>query len=384
MDKYKQYFAISLSIFLVIVLGHMLVLIIIDPLGISMINASNKEFYVKEMRFQSASIINKEDFDSVVIGSSMAENFKAKETNKQLGGKFHNLSLSGSLLNERKIVLDYALSRKDVKTVIMSLDGVSGIQRNKGIPVESWAFLYNESRIDDMVAYTNRKFLRYASCHSFFNNKFSSYVFGRCPTKKIRKNIEDLTEWQSNPKHNKRFGGVENWIKHQDISQVARSINEIKSAANLLRTQESGESKYSGKLYDGNEFSRNILPLIKAYPRTRFIIFVPPYSIYKFAIDAQTRPDLFFQYKKMIEQVVLDTESHQNAEVYWFNDAELITDIANYKDLTHYNAEYIEMFLEHFSSKRSLININNYKRLINDLEEKANKVDLVLFANKFN
>jgi len=80
------------------------------------------------------------------------------------------------------------------KTIIVSIDGVTKVQRNEGIPMEAWSFLYNESYVDDLSLYTNRKYFPYISCHSLFNNKVVDYVLGSCPKDKITGKVEDLIE----------------------------------------------------------------------------------------------------------------------------------------------------------------------------------------------
>jgi len=64
------------------------------------------------MRFQAAGVINKFDFDSAIVGTSIAANFQTSEANIKLGGTFQNISLDGSLLKERKVLLDYLLTKK--------------------------------------------------------------------------------------------------------------------------------------------------------------------------------------------------------------------------------------------------------------------------------
>jgi hypothetical protein len=142
--------------------------------------------------------------------------------------------------------------------------------------------------------------------------------------------------------------------------------------------------KYTEINSDPNEFSKNILPLIHKYPETRFILFFPPYSIYKYAIDAQnSQSNTFLSYQKLVERIVLETESATNAEIYWFSDNKFIHDISNYKDLTHYHSHYNSIFLEQFSVKKSLINISNYKILLRKLADEARSVNLVKFALLF-
>jgi len=383
MNYFKRYFLTVLISFSILAYGHISTLLFIDPLNISKLELSKNEFFIKEMRFQSAAIINKFSFDSAIVGTSMAENFNASEANEKLGGIFQNLSLSGSLLGERKVLLDYLLTKKNIKTLIISIDGVTGVQRNQGIPIKSWAFLYNKIYLDDFTLYTNKKYQRYISCHSIFESEVSNFVFGECPENKISSRVEGLTEWQSSPNHNSRFGGIEKWIEYKNNDQVLTSIEQINTASNLIQEKSVGEKTSINKLYDPEEFSKNIIPLIKKYPKTRFILFFPPYSIFRFAINSQTKLGVFLQYKELVRRVVLETGVYSNAEVYWFADKDFIKDISNYKDLTHYSSYYNSVFLGEFSKKHSIIDASNYQRLLDKLEVEANAINLVEFAKKF-
>ncbi len=78
--------------------------------------------FSKNMRQQAAGIINNYSFDSIILGTSMLENTSSKEASKLFGGKFINISLSGSSFYERSYILKYALRKKNIKTVIYSLD----------------------------------------------------------------------------------------------------------------------------------------------------------------------------------------------------------------------------------------------------------------------
>ncbi len=383
MSEFKHYLLTFLILFFVCIFGYMFPLLIVDPLNISKFELSHNEFFIKEMRFQSAAIINKFEIDSAIVGSSMAANFKASEAKDKLGGNFQNLSLDGSLLKERKILLEFFLSKKNVKTLIISIDGVTDLQRNKGIPIEAWSFLYNNNYFDDFSLYTNWKYTPYISCHSMFAGKLSDFIFGECPQDKIREHIDDLTEWQSIPDHNSRFGGIEKWLEHKGNPQVSTSIKDIKRASAFVQKTKLKLLEKAENYYNSIEFSRNLVPLIKNYPQTRFILFFPPYSIFKYAIDVQTAPHIFSRYKDLVKRVVLETKPYPNAEVYWFGDKDFVMDIANYKDLSHYNGYYNSVFLDDFSMKRSIIDMRNYERLLNDLEREAISVDLVGLAKKF-
>jgi len=361
----------------------MLVLMIIDPLSISRISSSVKEFYIKEMRFQSAGIINNTPLDSAIVGTSMAENFNANEASNLLGGHFVNLSLSGSLFKEREVILRYLLSSHKMKTIIISLDGATELQRNSGIPIDAWSYLYNDSYLDDLTAYTNRKYLPYINCHSFFNNIISAYIFGECPEERISASIDLLTEWQSYPRNNSRFGGIDKWKEHGSNSQVKASIEMILEASSALKTHPDIKPN-EVSIYDYKQFNEHILPLVINHPDTKFILFFPPYSLVKYAIDYQTNREQFNNYKKLVEKIVLASEQHQNIGLYWFNEYKFIEDIKNYKDLSHYGSEFNSMFLRDFTLNKSTIDLSNYKIYLQSLESRASKFDLRELAQLIN
>jgi hypothetical protein len=304
----------------------------------------------------------------------MAENFKASEASNLLGGNFVNLSLSGSLLKEREVVLKYLFSSHKMKTLIISLDGATGLQKNNGIPIDTWSYLYNDSYLDDLTTYTNSKYFPYIHCHSLFNNNISAYIFGECPKEKIRASINLLTEWQSNTYHNSRFGGIEKWKMYHDNNQVKASIESIHEASLSLDGKLTVSNE--GSLYDYTQFENHILPLIINHPDTKFILFFPPYSLVKYAIDYQTKRKQFDNYKDLVSKIVLDSEKYNNIELYWFNDDPFIDDIKNYKDLAHYSSEFNSMFLKNFSLNKSIIDLTNYKIYLQSLERRASKLDI--------
>ena len=80
-----------------------------------------------------------------------------------------------------------------------------------------------------------------------------------------------------------------------------------------------------------NKNMANITEYIEKYPNTKFVIFFPPYSIlyYEDKIDASVTTT---------EAVVEDLLKYENVELYYFqNEKNIITNLDNYKDYTHYN-----------------------------------------------
>ncbi|THB78635.1 MAG: hypothetical protein D6B25_03660 [Desulfobulbaceae bacterium] len=380
MKRYKIFIRTLLILFTTLVTLHFLPLIYVDPLNILPVDISKNTFYLREMRFQAAGLINRTDIDSAIVGSSMAANFDAREAGEKLGGSFLNLSPDGSLLKEREVILHYFLEKRPVKNLIISLDGISQVQRNKGIPLNLWSYLYNDYRIDDLKVYTNRKYYPFVSCHPDIRAILPKNFFGKCRKGRIRESMFDLTAWQPNPYHHLRFGGIDNWLDNKNNNQIKRAVRDLIEAADKVIAGKTDEIESD---IDPAEFTRTIIPLARAYPDTRFLLFFPPYMIYDYAIDAQTAPLIFAGYKQMVAEVVAASEGLENIELYWFADQPFVKDIRNYKDLTHYHADFNSYFIDEFKRKGSQINESNYQQLIDQLDRDAQSADLVGMADNF-
>lgn len=373
---YQNFIKSFLVVFTVAVLFHLLPLLIVDPMGVIGNKLHDKAFYIKEMRFQAASVINSVEFDGVVLGTSMAENFKLNELGSILGGSFINISVEGSLLRERKIILDYALKTRNISNVIMSLDGMTSRQLNQGVAEASWSYLYNAYRIDDLLLYTNRKYSKYIHCHPDFKNVIVSKFFGRCPDFKIRSNLNNLVEWESSLVHQNKFGGLDKWAENFDNPQIKSAIKKISSVHKNF-----GEE---GVVYDALAFDKNILKAARENPDIKFHLFFPPYLVHYWAIERIVHERGYRSYLEAVRQSVEMSSSLENVNVYWFMDQDFIREVKNYKDLTHYHGRYNSLFLESFKMEVGILNQENVKEKILAFETLVEGIDILSFSDSLN
>jgi len=65
--------------------------------------------FIENSRFQDAGIINSYDFDSIILGTSIAQNFSINEASRLFASRFVNLSIEAGLFSERAIILQRVL-----------------------------------------------------------------------------------------------------------------------------------------------------------------------------------------------------------------------------------------------------------------------------------
>jgi hypothetical protein len=270
----------------------------------------------RTMRDTAAGIINTEEFDSIILGSSMAANFSPNEASQLFGSHFVNITMDGSGIPERSLVLKYALERRKLADVIFSFDWGSLDTRVDASPVAPYTFLYDDNRANDLLIYASSFGpIRYAFCRNFL-------ITSDFPCPNTKKDLETLVEWHSNWEHSKRFGGLNKWLDAKNDAQVKGAL---KAIADSVNTIESGMVKaVDPAMVELNVarrrtvFNESLLSTAALYPETRFLLFFPPYSRLNFSILKQSDPQRFEEYLGILRAVVHDAGKYPNVKVDGF------------------------------------------------------------------
>jgi hypothetical protein len=371
----RYFFIMTLAWMLPIVLFTGISLLI-DPYRIFHRPWVQDNYYVfnRGMRVEAAGIINTEDFESIILGSSMAANFSAQEATRSLGSKFVNISLWGSFIKERAYVLEYALRKKPVKNVIYSLDSFSFYKLpSSGMLLEPHKYLYDNDIVNDVFVYLgNLKSLKYAFC---LNIIFSNARF--CPHKD---SLEGLVEWHSDQDQSRRFGGLENWLAAKNSDEIRGALKELSKSINSINSGNIPVTDVNRVRLVNFEhqkvFNEHLIASVTKYPTTEFYLFFPPYSRLKFAIQKQSDPQAFVEYLEILRMVVTECVKHPNIHVYGFETEDFLDDIANYKDTMHYHQQFNSKMLQWMKNGDHELTPENIERYIQEISIRASSYDL--------
>ena len=207
MDKYKKFILRIMLVSIAFVGLYGAMAYIRDPLMLLHKPYFKNNGYDKDLRISNASVMHNVDFDSVIIGTSMLQNTSAKEADEKLGGKWMNLSLAGSTLAERAIVLEYFFKRKrNVQVVIYSLDAFT-LAQNRGNNT-NFKSAYEDDWKKRFGLYLNKNTIL---CALQFSKK------AKCIGSPLTDpSLEDFVKWIFEEDGKMRFGGFENWLKGND------------------------------------------------------------------------------------------------------------------------------------------------------------------------
>ncbi len=328
----RYFFSIVLSILIFIIFFNYLV----DPFQHYRKAKLYSFDYSGNQRYLNPGLAKNYDYNSIIIGTSMTENFTLDKTKQFLNNPI-KLSIAGGTAFEIKQILDISLSvDKNVETIILGLDlysflGAVNNVSNGGLP----DYLYDDNYFNDY---------KYLLNLDTFKRSYKLLLAPNNRKDKMYYNYNHMFEWQAN--YQKSFT-IENVIKNWKNRNI--KFNHKSDSWDLDHLE--------------NSFDNNLLKVIQENKNINFYIFFPPYSIL-------TYKD--WEEKKILETVLLfkryiynNLISLKNVKLYDFQIASEVThNLENYKDITHYSQNINNWMLTEMINDKFLMNDS----LIQDFE----------------
>ncbi|QHW31098.1 hypothetical protein GZH47_09685 [Paenibacillus rhizovicinus] len=279
----------------------------VDPLQFYHKPFGYKPVFSSEQRYQNPGLALHYDYDTIIIGTSMTENFLPSEVDKALGGKTLKLSIRGSTADEQYKIAQLAIKTGKVKRVLWGLDYFAlktGDQEAAG-PFPD--YLYDDNHWNDY-----RYLLNYSVYGQLFKGIFKQ-LEGTAP-----QSLEKLYNWNDSVLFGKRL-----------------VLADYRKAAN--------EEAYFGLNEEPldvikDHFNAQVLSLVKANPDVDFIFYYPPYSVLREAVWSATNEERYRNQLAMDVWMFQQFNALPNAKVYDFQTAgDWTYNLDLYKDLSHHN-----------------------------------------------
>ncbi|MBR4038799.1 MAG: hypothetical protein IKJ11_01720 [Clostridia bacterium] len=266
--------------------------------------------------YSNAGIAKSYDYDSIIIGSSMTENFRPSQLNALLGGKFVKLCINGGTSFNNKQMMDIAFGTHDVKRVLYGLD-ISALCFFYTSPkAEMPTYLYDDDVFND-VQY-------------WFNQSVLARYIPRCLK----------TLGQSDPD---QIDTMYSWGEDFAYGKDAVLRDTVFSTAEVRQSPLADHPVLSQQFMLNIE--HNFIPYIESHPDTEFIFFFPPYSLmqwYSFYQQGSLHDNLM-QKQAVVERLL----AYDNVKLYDFQTRlEWILNLDHYVDYEHYGAHINDAIAE--------------------------------------
>ena len=303
----KQWGLLTLSLLLLSIGGIIGAVVLIDPFEIyHQATAFIPPITNGTQNYANAGIAKSYEYDSVIIGSSMTENFRPSQLDTLLGGRFVKLCINGGSPFNHRQMMELAFSTHDVRRVFYGFDVEALTYFYKTPKCEMPEYLYDDDLFND-TAY-------------WFNHSVLLRYIPQC----LR------TLGQTDP-------------DQRDTMYMWGDLYAYGKEAALRELTITGETVDQGEETDEPQLSQqsrlnvehNLLPFIEAHPETEFIVFFPPYSLARWVDFYQQGAMLYHLQQK--EAAIRTLLTYDNVRIYDFQ-AELdwVTELDNYIDTWHY------------------------------------------------
>lgn len=310
----------------------------------------NKNIIDLDMRYQGAGVVNTWDFNSLILGTSMLQNTSNAEAKKKIGGEWVNLSMAGSTLYERRVLLQYALKKQKIKQVILSLEPNIFLERNKAFHTIDYDYLYDNNYLNDFKIYLNESFL-------FCMLRISNSCL-------VDTNPDYPIAWFNTPLFNQTFGGFQNWLKKYDNKAMKKILK------NILVTKLNNASPSKKMILEN--LDQNILKIAKSNPKIAFFIIFPPFSTLYYKLNStNTNWNIW---KDAI--VFLLNAKLKNLKVYGFDNEIFTNQIERYKDLEHYDEKVNSFMLDAIKNDTHRITLENIDSYFEAMKKKVEAYDI--------
>jgi len=304
-------------------------------------------------RYLNAGIAKSYDYDSLVIGTSMSENFLLNAVTTELGfQKPIKMTVSGASVHDINKVLKTAYKYNNINNVLYDIHyysytgDVGEFSKGKGSLPE---YLYDDNLINDYQYLLNVDTIKL----SFRALKFSLF-----DDENIILDKNHMYQWQHLFENS---FGTKKLIKAWD--KRAKDYN-----VTLIKSQNSFE-----KLR--NNFDTNILPIVKAHPETTFYFYYPPYSILKYK---QFKNRGWFINILLFKKYLFTALSkYSNVKLYDFQTAKEIThNLKNYRDISHYHQKTNQWMLQEIKKDNFRVTSENVEKTNKEISAQINDFNL--------
>lgn len=304
---------VSIAVMLVLIFA---LVVYVDPFFQYHKPLENFPYFVDNQISQNPGMAKNMQYDSAILGSSMTVNFNTNWFKEEMGLDTIKLSYSGAYPKDQSNIMDIMFkSDNDIKAVFLGVDVITysgGLEETK-YPIPK--YLYDDNKLNDIQ-------------YIFNKDVILNYILRQIASPEKTDLATVYASWWTDDYYNIQ------WVMH-NYTQPEQATDEVPADA------------YVQSILDNLDV--NICPYIEANKNTEFYVFFPPYSIlfWNDVLRENQMEATLRKYECITERLM----QYENVRIFFFPDqADIVTDLNNYADYTHYHPRYNHFMTECFAN----------------------------------
>jgi hypothetical protein len=333
--------------YLILVLGALTIIgfyvVKVDPFFHYHKPDTNNYFYrLNNQRSQNDGIVKHFDYNALITGTSMTENFKTSEMDEIFGTTSIKVSFSGGKYKEINDNVAVALAHNpELKTIIRGLD-MSMFMNDKDAARtdlgEFPTYLYDDNIFNDVKYVFNR-----------------DIIFNRVYPMIVEKSEGGFQSGITS------FDSYSNWMASYKfgINTVCPDGVTTPQTSELVHLSDDERETVMGTI------EQNIVSLASLYPDVTFYYFITPYSIVWW--ENLVNDGTIYKQIEAEQLIIEEILKYDNIRLYSFNNlTDITTDLNNYKDTVHYGSWFNSLMLRYMKEGKCLLTNDNYENYLSN------------------
>lgn len=281
-------------------------------------------------RYQAAGLVKNVKADTVLIGSSMAANYRAGDIGEAFGGTGLRVTLPDGYFQEFDQVMDLLFRSQNPKQVVFGLDANILMRDDSGVGDSMPKYLYDRNPFNDVKYLLSKDTLYYCAYVQKANTVWNS-----------GQTLDEGFTWDK---------GIW-WSRQTALGAYERPE---------LAAKAMPEDAFF------RDVDRNLAVVeswIAEHPETQFDIFLPPYSILYWDKTArQGRTDAVFA---ALERTCRELTELENVRLFGFLfDREIVENLDNYCDYVHHSGEVSHKLLGKLAAGEEQLTAENWQETL--------------------
>lgn len=299
-------------------------------------------YNLNSQRNQNDGIIKHFDYDALITGTSMVENFKTSELDAIFGTNSIKVPYSGASYKEINDNLLNALANNvNLKIIVRGLDMNMFLRDKDAMRLDLGkypTYLYDKNIFNDVKYVLNRDVL--------FKRVYSMVLAN--DNEGFEPGITSFDEYS-------------NWM-------VKRTFGINKVCPDGITVQATGEPVHltdeEREVILGN-IRQNVASLAGQYQEVTFYYFFTPYSAIWW--HGLVNDGTIYRQIEAEELVIEEILKYDNIKLYSFNNlTDITTDLNNYKDTIHYGSWINSLMLRYMHDGKCLLTYDNYEEYLEE------------------
>ena len=294
-----------------------------------------------EQRYQNDGIIRHFEYDALITGTSMTENFLTSELDALFGVRSVKIPFSGGTFREIDSNVRKALEiNPDLKLVIRSMDGYMLAEHKDSMRTDAAypSYLYDDSLWNDVSYVLNKEILLK---HTM---KVLQYTVAGQPGT----SFDEYSYWGDS------YG--------TDVNRILKDYAWDGTVAAPVPLSESDRCQLLENLEE------NVLRTARENPDVDFYYFYPPYSIYWWF--GQYRNGTLERQMEIYELATEQILECENIHLFSFTgEFEYVTRLENYLDMEHYGADMNSRILQSMHAGSNRLTEKNWQAHWKEMRE---------------